>query len=113
MSSDRKTTRARKLAEGWRDMSIWLTPDAVVALEDLKERMPEASRNDLIVRAIIRLADDLDAVILAESENNGTFTTLDNMNVDIMHLRSLVGDLGKRVEALESVVNSVRPSLDE
>ena len=113
MSSDRKTARARKLADGWRDMSVWLPPDAVIALEDLKERMPESSKNDLIVRAIIHLADNPDAVILAESENNGTFTTLDNMNVDIMHLRSLVGDLLQRVEALESVVNSVRPSLDE
>lgn len=105
--SDRKSARAKKLEQGWRDMSIWLPPHAVAALDDLQERMPEASRNDLIVRAVIHLADNPDATIRAESENSGTFTSLDNLSVDLLHQRSLIDDLTTRVHELEKVVHYV------
>ncbi len=48
--------KAKKRAAGFRDVLVWLTPEADTALESLRHDTPGASINDLISRAVILAA---------------------------------------------------------
>lgn len=52
--------KSKRRAEGWADKLIWLRPDAVKALAELKLVYPGDSDGDLLSRAVVNLVGHLD-----------------------------------------------------
>ena len=62
--------KAKKRAAGFRDVLVWLTPEAATALESLRHDAPGASINDLVSRAVI-LAASMEVPVVAGSVAGG------------------------------------------
>lgn len=53
--------KAKRRADGWADKLIWLTPDAVAALAELKPLFPGDSEGDISSRALVYMAEHAEA----------------------------------------------------
>lgn len=53
--------KAKRRAAGWQDKLLWLTPDAVAALAELKPLFPGESEGDILSRALVYMAEHAEA----------------------------------------------------
>lgn len=53
--------KAKRRAAGWQDKLLWLTPDAVAALAELKPLFPGDSEGDILSRALVYMAEHAEA----------------------------------------------------
>lgn len=53
--------KAKRRTDGWADKLIWLTPDAVAALAELKPLFPGDSEGDILSRALVYMAEHAEA----------------------------------------------------
>lgn len=53
--------KAKRRAAGWADKLVWITPDAVAALAELKPLFPGDSEGDILSRALVYMAEHADA----------------------------------------------------
>ena len=52
MATDKKAQRAQRLADGWKDVLVWLDPDAVKALEYMQGQFPGKTISEHLCAAL-------------------------------------------------------------
>lgn len=86
--------KGKKRAAGFRDVLVWLTPEAATALESLRHDTPGASINDLVSRAVI-LAAGMD---LAETAGHVT----SGPDSEVVGIKDQLAAIEKRLARVEA-----------